>query len=357
MHLPFLTPRIDLLGSDGSIQTLHPGSRIGRLRKPVVLLARDLCAFSLFAAAALPRGRRRSAARLHARLASPYITGGAALVAAGNDIGIWWWDLHRVAPALTERYGATLPVLRPETLAQPYGEGWRIVRLATGYEAQLWRGRALIASAWRRERYDASSWRAFTSLQRVDDAPATPPAPQTLPVALDSEAFSVTAAEISREQAMAGAAAGFAVAACVFAAFVLGQGMSLGDATENLRAETAALRASTPSSASLRGVETDRQRLVAFREIEERTNPVTAAGAAIGIVALHDLTPSAVDVEDGTLSITLPYAAVEDADTLIGEFENSGYFYDVRPRTEASTQTLVMEMKVREAAPPLSAAG
>ena len=43
--------------------------------------------------------------------------------------------------------------------------------------------------------------------------------------------------------------------------------------------------------------------------------------------------------------------------SLIAEFENSGYFYEVRPRTEATTQTLVIEMKVREAAPPLSAAG
>lgn len=357
MHLPFLTPRIDLLGSDGSIRSVHPGTRLGRLRPPVVLLARDLCAFSLFNTAALPRGRRRQAARLHARLASPYVTGGAALVRAGDDFGVWWWDLHRIAPALVERYGATLPVLRPETLAQPATDGWRIVRLATGYEAQLWRDKALVASAWRRDRYDAVSWRAFTSLQRTDDAPATPPAAQPLPLALDGEAFSFSAAQVSREQAIAAAAGGFAVAACAFAMFLLGQGLWLGSATDDLRTETAELRASTPSGPSLRGAEADRQRLVAFREMEERTNPVTAAGAAIGIVALHDLTPSALDVEDGEVSITLPYAAVEDADSLISEFENSGYFYDVRPRTEATTQTLIIEMKVREAAPPLSAAG
>ena len=357
MHLPFLTPRIDLLGSDGSIQPVHPGTRLGRLRPPVVLLARDLCAFSLFGAAALPRGRRRQAARLHARLASPYVTGGAALVKAGDDFGIWWWDLNRVAPALVDKYGATLPVLRPETLAQPTTDGWRIVRLATGYEAQLWRNKALVASAWRRDRYDAASWRAFTSLQRTDDAPSAPPPAQSLPLALDGEAFSIAAMQVSREQAIAAAAGGFAVAACAFAMFLLGQGLWLGSAAGDLRAETDKLRAETPSGASLQDVEADRQRLIAFQEMEERTNPVTAAGAAIGIVALHDITPSALDVEDGVLSITLPYAAVEDADALISEFENSGYFYEVRPRTEATTQTLVIEMKVREAAPPLSAAG
>ena len=357
MHLPFLTPRIDLLGSDGSIRTLHPGTTLGRLRPTVVLLARDLCAFSLFSTSALPAGRRRQAARTHARLASPYVTGGAALVKAGADFGIWWWDLVRSAPALTERYGPTLPVLRPETLAQPTGDGWRIVRLDNGYEAQFWRGRALVASAWRRDRYDPASWRAFTSLQRVEDAPATPPPAQSLPLALDGEAFAISAVQVSREQAIGAAAGGFAIAACTFAMFMLGQGMSLGETTDDLKVETAKLRASTPSGTSLRGVEADRQRLIAFREMEERTNPVTAAGAAIGIVALHDITPSALDVEDGTLSITLPYAAVENADALISEFENSGYFYEVRPRTEATTQTLIIEMKVREAAPPLSAAG
>lgn len=356
MHLSFLTPRIDLLGSDGSIQSLHPGTVLGRLRPPVLLLARDLCAFSLFATSSLPRGRRRQAARLHARLASPYVTGGAALVKAADDFGIWWWDLSRIAPMLLERYGRRLPILRPETLAQPTGDGWRIVRLQKGYEAQLWRNRALVASAWRREAYDPGAWRAFASLQRTADAPSMPPA-QPLPLALDGEAFSISAVHLSREQASGAAAGGFAVAASVVAMFLVGQGLALGSVTDDLRAETTLVRASTPRSASLQGLESDRQRLIAFREIEERTNPITAAGAAIGIVALHDLTPSALDVEGDTLSITLPYAAVENADTLISEFENSGYFYDLRPRTEATTQTLIMEMKVREAAPPLSVDG
>jgi len=354
MHLPFLTPRIELLSADGSFQTLHPGGALASLRAPVVLLARDLCAFSLFESAALPRGRRRQAARLHARLASPYVTGGAALVKSGADFGVWWWDLHRIAPALSERFGTVAPALRPETLAQPPGEGWRIVRLATGFEAQLWQNRALVASAWRRERFDAASWRAFASLQRGTDAPADAPAPQPLPLALDSEAFAVSAAEVSREQAMAGAAGGFAIAACAAAVFLLGQGMQLDAQAREIAKETAAIRQATPRGGSVQGMEADRRRMAAFRQIEEQTNPITAAGAAIGIVAYHDLVPSALEVKDGALSLTLPYAAVRIADQLIEEFEGSGYFYEVQPRTEASTQTLIMEMKVREAAPPLS---
>ena len=45
------------------------------------------------------------------------------------------------------------------------------------------------------------------------------------------------------------------------------------------------------------------------------------------------------------------------ADSLIADFEGSGYFYDVRPRTDSQNQKLVIEMKTREAAPPLTAGG
>ena len=99
-------------------------------------------------------------------------------------------------------------------------------------------------------------------------------------------------------------------------------------------------------------LDAERRRLAAYAEVEAQTNPLSAAGAAIGIVAFHDLTPTALESESGTLTMTLPYSAVSLADTLIADFEGSGYFYDIRPRTDAQNQRLVIEMKIREAAPP-----
>ncbi len=59
MQLDFLTPRVERLNADGEINVIHPGGALGRiLRRPVLLLARDLCAFALFQAAALPRSVR-----------------------------------------------------------------------------------------------------------------------------------------------------------------------------------------------------------------------------------------------------------------------------------------------------------
>lgn len=359
MQFNFLTPRVERVSADGRWVTVHPGGAGGRLRPAVVLLARDLTTFNLFQAENLPRGRRGQAARLHARTGAPYLISSSTLVKSGPDFGVWWWDAERVNALLQARYGAAgAPMVRPETLAQPSADGWRIVRLDEGYEAQLWRGRRLIASAWRRDRFDVASWSAFTRLQRgVEDAPATPPPPQTLPIDFSAPAFAVSAADLSREQLLGAGAAVVALTAFGLSLFLLGQGARLASDADRIEKETAEIQAATPRAADLGGLDAERRRLAAYAEVEAQTNPLSAAGAAIGIVAFHDLTPTALESESGTLTMTLPYSAVSLADTLIADFEGSGYFYDIRPRTDAQNQRLVIEMKIREAAPPLTADG
>ncbi|WP_427791025.1 hypothetical protein [Brevundimonas diminuta] len=357
MQFDFLTPRVERLSADGAVDVVHPGGRLGRwLRRPVLLLARDLCAFSLFATAALPRRRRRQAAALHARLGAPYLRAGSTLTKAGDDFGVWWWDADRVETLMAAIEGPTRPLVRPETLTQPRGEGWRIVRLKSGYEAQLWIDRALIASAWRRERHDVAAWSAFVRLQRAGiPAPDTPPAPSDLPLSFDNgEAFALAPVEMTREQ-MAWAAGGTgAFAALCLAAFLAGQGHELAGDTARVEAETAEIRAATPRAAAVLNLDASQKKLVAYRQIEERTSPVSAAGAAIGVLALHELTPTALDAGTETLSFTIGYDALDKIAGLIADLEGSGYFHDVQPRTDASSGTLVVEMKVREAAPPLS---
>jgi hypothetical protein len=356
MPLNFLTPRVERLRADGAFEAVHEGGLLGRLRRPVVLLARDLCTFSLFEAGALPKGRRRQAARLHARVGSPYVAGGAALVKCGDDFGVWWWDLERITPLVEARHGGLRPPLRPESLAQPPARDWRIVRLAQGYEAQLWRGKGLAASVWRRTRFDGPAWAAFTRLQRgAPPAPVEPPEAESLPIATDSEAFSLSRAEVTREQAIAMGAASFALAVLSTVAFLGAQGLQLRAEAKDIEGEIVEIRQSIPRTPGGQGVELDRRRLAAFRQVEETTNPVSAAGAAIGIVAYHDLTPTALDIDGGVATLTLPYTAMEAADELVAEFEQSGYFHDVQPRTDAANQSLIIEMQVREAAPPLSA--
>lgn len=355
MQLDFLTPPIERLRSDGAFEVLHAGGALGRLRRPVVLLARDLCTFALFETAALPTSRRRPAARVYAKAASPYVAGGAALIKCADDFGVWWWDLERILPMVSPRFGTVRPALRPETLAQPMGRDWRIVRLSDGYEAQLWKGRGLVASVWRRTSFDPATWNAFTRLQRSGPpAPDTPPPAQSLPIASDSEAFSLSAADVSREQAMAMAATGFALVVAMTMAFLLGQGLVLSREATAMQEEAVLIRQTTARIATTDVTDSDRRQLIDYRQIEERTNPVTAAGAAIGILTLYDEAPTAIEVDEDIVRLTLPYSAVEQADDLVAEFEQSGYFHDVRPRTDTTNGSLVFEMSIRGAAPPLT---
>lgn len=357
MQFNFLTPRVERLSADGAIEVVHPGGRLGRaLRRPILLLARDLCAFNLFPAAALPRHRRRQAAALHAQLSAPYVQSGSALSKAGEDFGVWWWDAARIEALTAAQPAGERPVARPETLAQPRGEGWRIVRLKLGYEAQLWRDKALIASAWRRERYDSAAWSAFVRLQRAAEAaPDTPPAAVHLTMALDNgEAFALAPVDLTREQLALIAGGGAVFASLCFAAFLSGQGYELARDTVRVETETAEIRAATPRAAAVQNLDASQKKLLAYRQVEERTSPLTAAGAAIGVLALHDLTPAAVNAESESLSVTLAYDSLDKTAGVIADLEGSGYFHDVQPRTDAPAQTLVIEMKVRETAPPLS---
>lgn len=358
MQFDFLTPRVERVFADGRWAEVHRGGPGGRLRPPVVLLSRELTAFSLFETAHLPRTRRGQAARLHARTGSPYLVSGSALVRSGADFGVWWWDSEVVNALVAARYGARSPMVRPETLAQPPGQGWRIVRLDEGYEAQLWRDRRLVASAWRRERFDGASWGAFTRLQRgAPDAPQTPPPPQTLPIDFSTPAFSISPSDLSQEQLLGLGAGGLALATFGVSLFLVGQGARLASDAAEIEKETGQIQAATPQAARVPGLDSDRRKLAAYAQIEAQTNPLSAAGAAIGIVAFYDLTPTALEAESESLTVTLPYTAVGIADSLIADFEGSGYFYDVRPRTDSQNQKLVIEMKTREAAPPLTAGG
>lgn len=357
MQFDFLTPRVERVSADGRWVTVHPGGPGGRLRPPVILLARELTTFSLFETSNLPRSRRTQAARLHARTGAPYLLSSSTVIRSGADFGIWWWDADRVN-ALVEghRNRASGPLLlRPETLAQPPGDGWRIVRLNEGYEAQFWREKRLVACAWRRERFDGGAWSAFTRLQRGEDAPESPPSPQTLPIDFSAPAFTVSASDLSREQLLGAGAAMVALSAFGLSLFFWGQGARLASDAGAIEKETSDIQASTPRSADIGGLEVERRRLAAYAEVEGQTNPLSAAGAAIGIVAFHDLTPTALEAQLGTLTLTLPYSAVSLADVLITDFEGSGYFYDIRPRTDAQNQRLIIEMKTRQAAPPLIA--
>ncbi|WP_409019930.1 hypothetical protein [Brevundimonas vesicularis] len=363
MPFDFLTPRIDRLNADGSTVMVHPGTVVGRLmRRPVLLIARELCSFSLFTTSNLPRSRRQQAALLHARMSAPYSRSGWQVSKTQDDYGIWWWDADRIAAVADAagRWGSK-PIPCPETLMQPAAptrnETWRIVRLAQGYEAQLWQHKALVASAWRPDRYDVASWASFARLQRHSEAaPATPPAPVDLPIVYDARRAQAPL-ELSREKVTLWAAGGTITACLCLAAYLSGQTWQLGKDVEQVKAETVQIRAATPRPTMVSDLGDAQEMLMAYKALEEQTSPLSAAGAAIGILAYHEITPSAVEAEAEALRMVVHYGALDRLEAVTEDLQNSGYFFDIRPRTDANGLTITLEMKVREAAPPLQAEG
>lgn len=363
MPFDFLTPRIDRLNADGSTATVHPGTLLGRLsRRPVLLIARELCSFSLFTTSNLPRSRRQQAAVLHARTSAPYSQAGWQISKAQDDFGIWWWDADRISAFLdASGLSGTKPIPCPETQMQPAVQGrdetWRIVRQTQGYEAQLWRDKALVASAWRPERYDAASWASFARLQRQSaTAPATPPAPVELPLAYDASRAQAPL-ELSREKIALRAGAGTITACLCLAAYLSGQTWQLTKDIEQVRAETAQIKATTPRASAVSDLGEAQQMLMAYKTLEEQTSPLSAAGAAIGILAYHEIAPTSVEADREVLRMVIGYGALDRLEAVVEDLQNSGYFFDIRPRTDGNGLTINLEMKVREAAPPLQTEG
>ena len=84
---------------------------------------------------------------------------------------------------------------------------------------------------------------------------------------------------------------------------------------------------------------------------------VVSAGERVVQLSAQDGIEAVIDQPEAVISrvrIGAPYEAVKVAGDLVAEFEGSGYFHQVEPRTDAAGQRLIIEMQVREATPPLS---
>lgn len=353
---PFLSPRVDLLQGSGAVVTLSAPQTLEGWRRPLVLLAREVCSFNHFVAAGLTVRAAEKAARLHAQHAAPYLRAGSSVRRTPFGWAVWWWDLDRVEPSLTAAYGAAAAAdVVPETWAQPPGEGWRIAKTQSGYEAQLWVGGALVASTWRARPFDAASWGAFARVQKAEGAPppSRPPAPQVLPLRADLAAAGSRSLGLSRTGLIRAGAAAAALVAVGATGVLVGQGLRLDGEARRLRAEAQAISASVRPGA----VRSDREKAERAAELSRaagETNPLAAAGVALSIAELYGQTPRRVEIEDGRARVVLPYAALGAGDKLLAEFEGSGYFTEVTPRSDAAAGSLVFEMNVNRSVPAIS---
>jgi hypothetical protein len=344
------TPPIERLSADGRFEAVRTGAS---WRAPIVLLARELCSFAWFETAAKGAAAGQ-AARIYARANAPFLDPGLIVRRSGSGYGVWWWDRGVVAPQLAARFGETSPAVAPETLAQPPGADWRVVRLASGFELQLWRGRALAASAWRRAPPTAADWTAFARLQRDPPVPApeTPPAPQSLPIAAG---FSLAANDIELTPMLAAeiAAGGAAVAMALAAAFWIGQGLRLGALAGGLEDDTRAIRA--PAVAANAADAASLKRIAAFQALASRPDPLAGLETALRTLRAHGVRAKAFAIDGGVVSVTVPYAALDRIQPITEELQASGAFAEVRPLPQSGEGSIRIEMILPGAAPSAAA--
>lgn len=340
-----------MLTPEGRFEPIEAGGALASIvtgGQPDVWLARSLCAYQFFDPGAARGSAAWAAARLHARSSAPFIDAGSLVGKSGRGFSIWWWDRSSVVPVVAERFGARSPAVAPEIFASPIGDGWRVLRLTDGVEAQLWRGDGLVASSWRRTAFDAQAWDAFVRVQAErGDAPAEPPAP----VAGFRAPFPRAQAGgtgISPEQVLRAAPAAVAVLLLTLTAFWLGQGLKLRSDSQELERVAALERQVAPTRSGAQAPQgaNAARRLAAFTALSDRPNLVAALGVATRILQLYGVGIEGVDAQGDELDLTLPYSAISGVDRIAREMEASGVFTDVRPITNAADHTLQLRMRL-----------
>ena len=314
-------------------------------RRPRVLVARELCSFEWFEPAGA-RAAAEQAARLYARASAPYLNPATLVRRAGGGYAIWWWDRDRVGPWLAERFGADAPPVGPETLAQPQGSDWRVVRLASGFELQYWRRRTLVASSWRRTAPDATAWAAFARQQREPETPppAESPPPQVLPVIQDADFGEGDWRDISPAETARLALIGSAALIAAYSLFCVGQGLRLSQLSGDL--ERRAL-AESGAVVQRRDDATTRRQLAAYQALGARPEPMGGLKTALDVLRRHKITAKVFSVDGPTVTVIVPYTALYDVGEITRELEATDAFTDVRPLSNSANNSIGIRMVVK----------
>jgi hypothetical protein len=347
MPRTFLAPPIERLTGEGRFEPADAGG--APWRRPLVLIARELCSFEWFGAPGGGRAPSAQAARLYARANAPFLRAGVSIRRAGAGHGVWWWDLDRIEPWLSAEFGAAAIVAAPETLAQPPGSGWRIVRLASGFELQCWRGRALVASSWRATAPDAREWAAFVRQVRdpATPPPDLPPPPQTLPIASDARIGADAAMELTPASAASLAAGVCAVAMAGASAFWFGQGLRLSALSAPIERQAEITRsAASPQPADTAA----EQRIAAFRTLSDRPDAVAGLAAALSVLKANGVTAQSFAVDGPVLTVKAPYATLARADAISAALEDTGAFSSVRPLPDSAAGSIKFALTMKGAA-------
>lgn len=343
-----------LLKADGSVEPL--AVKPGPFQPSVIVLARARCLFERMNATPGVKGSAAvAAARLHADSGAPYQRAGAVITQKDGVFGIWWWDAQWVGEKLG---GAGLDpnsAILPEPLARQTGEGWRIVKATTGYEAQLWKDGFLLADHWRRDPFDTAAWDDFVRTQSEaqgggDAILIAQNPPFLLQNPYRRTLLSAWTPERSAQAAMAGVAA---VLVCT-ALWLGGQAVGLNKATAAAQAELEQLKTASPAAANMQRQVTG---LVALRAEVSGADPLVMLKEAQQIISPYGHKVLAFSTGRDRVRIYLPTEAATDLGIISRELAASPYFTAVKPTLDRRRGRLILDLTPKTAKPVKGKAG
>lgn len=330
-----------LLRGDGTVEPIE--GQAGPFEQTTIVLARERCLFERIDQAQGVKGPQAAvAARLQAQVGAPYQRAGALLAKKGGVFGLWWWDAQWVGEKLG---GAGLnPNSRiiPETMARTPGEGWRIAKASTGYEAQLWKDGFLIADIWRRAPFDAAAWGEFVRSQPdAGGASDAPPTAQSPAFALKNPYRRTLMVDWSPERTTQMAMVAVAVLLVSVGLWFLGQSLGLQQATRATQAQIAELKARLPASAA---VQTQVAGLTALREASAGVDPMILLKTAQQILVPYNQKIIAFEATREHIRIFLPAKAADDLRLISKDLTASSTFATVRPTLDAKRGRLILDL-------------
>jgi hypothetical protein len=336
---------VKLLTADGAVQDLEI---VGApFERPIVGLCRERCIFGEFDPPAAARGRvGLAAARLHARSAQPFRRSDWLVTQLGNAFGIWWWDADWVdEQLLLNGIGGQVHLL-PETFLRMTGEGGRVVRTASGYEAQFWRSDFLVADSWRRQPFTDQAWFDFIRLQSAEQIDDKAPPVQASPYIARSPYRRMLASELTPEILARYAISAFAILVFAATAYLLAETISFDQRTRKVEDQTAQI---LQGGAALRNarVQVKIRQLDAIKRRVETPDPLSLLEAAQTIVGPFGYKINGFVADANHLRFDLPEESAVGIDLIATELAASPYFTNIRTKLNRNRKVLEIEMTVR----------
>lgn len=148
------------------------------------VVSRALCRYRILEFTSVPRAKRAAALRLQLSQFAPFTEPGYTVAWEGSAAQVWCWDAAKLHIALRDAgIAPNRARVVPESLYfAPLVEGPRLLKVAEGYEGQVWKDRELVRSRFWDQQPDAGQWIAF---QR--DAGVMPAMQHAEPVASEHE--------------------------------------------------------------------------------------------------------------------------------------------------------------------------